>query len=571
MAGTCVEKLVHKGCTKSKNKTLQVFLNEDGTYTGTCFACGAFVKNPYEDGKAPEAGTVKVKTPEEILEEINDVKSCKLFDMEHRAIVPEHWKHAGVRLVLSEYDGVTPNALAHPYTKGGKLVGYKLKLLKKKIMWQVGDTKGADLYNWERAKKIGGKNLFICEGEEDAIALRQILITLNKGTAYESLDYACVSLPRGVKDAKDTIGRQLDEIERRFENVVLVFDDDESGKMATREVKKILPKAKVVTLPCNDANQCLKEGKLRATRDAVMFRQAVDLPVKLSIFDELIEDALKPVEWGYSYPWESLNGMTYGLRKDGREVIGIGGGTGSGKTLLGHELIAHMGMTHGLYTFAMFLEESNIESVKNITGKLASVPYHVPDTEYDDEEFRTYARKIGQYVELWNPDDSVSATDDWNTVKKLIRSQPDKYDLFLLDNITAMTEELSATERNEFIGRMLKDATELSEKFNIKFVFISHLNAPDRQSRPHELGGVVKESQFTGSRAMQRYCTVMIGFERNKNAVDPNCSVIRCLKNRRFGRTGFFKTYYTGTTGRLKERSWEDDLYADKNVTAKKS
>jgi hypothetical protein len=565
MAGSCVEKIFHDtpNCS-STNNSLQVFLNEDGTFSGTCFSCGVYEKSPYGDNP-PDPKDIKVKSPEDILAELKEIHACGYLDFNHRSINVEDWKFYGVKLLYSEFDGKTPYALAHPYSLNKKLVGYKVKLLNRKVMWSVGNTQGADLYGWERAKKIGGQFLYITEGEEDAIALRQILRDLNQGTKYADLDYACVSLPRGVKDARKAVGALLPEIEARFDNVVLVFDDDEPGQLAAKQVKALLPNAMRAVLPCKDANKCLIEGRLKATRDAVVFRASKDMPFELTKISSIIEESLQPVEWGASYPWNGINNYTYGQRLG--ELISIGGGTGCGKTLTAHELIAHDALVHGWNCFGAFLEESNVESVRNLVGKIDSVAYHIPDTDFDKDVFRESALKLSQKVELWNPEHSVDPDSDWSAMKQVIKTQGDWLQLVVIDNLTTLTEGMSATERNDFIGSLAKDCITLAKKFDLMIVLYSHLNAPDKNSTPHELGGVVKENQFTGSRALQRYSHMMFGFERNKGAVDPNCSVFRVLKNRKFGKSGFVKTYYHEDTGRLVEREWDDDLYKTKAVT----
>jgi twinkle protein len=103
-------------------------------------------------------------------------------------------------------------------------------------------------------------------------------------------------------------------------------------------------------------------------------------------------------------------------------------------------------------------------------------------------------------------------------------------------------------------------------KFDFEAVVLSHLNSPDKSSKSHENGGRVLESQFTGSRALMRYSHMMFGFERNKQAQDPNCSIIRLLKNRKYGKTGTCKTYYEASTGRLTQRNWQDELYENRKV-----
>ena len=58
----------------------------------------------------------------------------------------------------------------------------------------------------------------------------------------------------------------------------------------------------------------------------------------------------------------------------------------------------------------------------------------------------------------------------------------------------------------------------------------------------------------------------MIGFERNSQAIDPNCSIIRGIKGRKTGKTEAFKTYYENDTGRIIQRSWDDSLFETKEI-----
>ena len=58
----------------------------------------------------------------------------------------------------------------------------------------------------------------------------------------------------------------------------------------------------------------------------------------------------------------------------------------------------------------------------------------------------------------------------------------------------------------------------------------------------------------------------MFGFERNSQAVDPNCSIIRSIKARKSGKTEGFKTYYDTDSGRIIQRSWDDSLFETKEI-----
>ncbi len=66
----------------------------------------------------------------------------------------------------------------------------------------------------------------------------------------------------------------------------------------------------------------------------------------------------------------------------------------------------------------------------------------------------------------------------------------------------------------------------------------------------------MQEAQFTGSRALMRWSQLIIGFERNKQAEGDakNFSVIRLLKDRKYGKSGLVYTKYLPETGRLLER-----------------
>ena len=83
----------------------------------------------------------------------------------------------------------------------------------------------------------------------------------------------------------------------------------------------------------------------------------------------------------------------------------------------------------------------------------------------------------------------------------------------------------------------------------------SHLNPPGG-NKSHEEGAEVKENQFTGSRALQRWSHLMLGFERNKQADgdDKHNSLIRVLKDRNYGNTGIVYTRYDVGTGCLVSR-----------------
>ena len=168
MKSVCLDKLPHSCGTR---KGLQVFAREDGTVDGYCFSCKTVVSHPYgEETKVKDLPEPKVKTDEEIQEEINEISSYPSVDLPNKKLRGRTLAKFGVVVALSEEDGATPDFVCYPYSKEGKLVGYKIKRVKDKVIWSVGSLKGCDLFGWEQALKSGASRLIITEGEDDAMA-----------------------------------------------------------------------------------------------------------------------------------------------------------------------------------------------------------------------------------------------------------------------------------------------------------------------------------------------------------------------------------------------------------------
>lgn len=564
MAGRSAYKIAHDDPScKSLGKPVQVFLNDDGTTSAYCFSCCKPV-NLGEGHEKPDH--IHVKSYEEMEQDVADIRTCPYPDQTFRGLTPESLKYFGVRMMLSEYDGKTPFALALPYTNSeGKLCQFKVRTLAEKKMWWLGvrPDDGVDLFGWLRAKSSGAKTLYITEGEYDAIALRQILKEMNKGGAYKDQEFAVVSIPNGINSALESLERQGEDLDTRFDEIVLVFDDDVQGQEAAKRICSLYPDTLNVRLPEKDANECLIKGKLKATRDAVIFRaQAVEFTDTRS-FASYEEEALEPIVMGKSLPWQGLTDLIYGFRE--QEFIAIGGGTGCGKTLIGHELAAWFSTIHREEILMCMMEETPRETVQNVCGKLDNIPYHIPELEFDKEKLRETIRSVTR-ITLWEPENRTDPVSTWESIKRSIKAGGGKYKMIIIDNLTILSEGMNSSERNDFIGAVAGDCAELMLKLNCKIIVLSHLNPPDKKARSHEEGAPVLESQFTGSRALQRYCTLMFGFARNKKAVDPSCSYIECLKHRKYGRVGLRKTYYKRNTGRLIEQNWSIEDFESKKL-----
>jgi hypothetical protein len=564
----CIEKIKHEVDYCTSDKGLQVFYDDaTGRYTGYCFSCAsrgleAYVDKPYKEGVEREPP--KTKTKEQVQLEIEEIKQLLYPNFVYRGIQPDYFRRSGIRMGFSEYDGVTPNSFNFPYTEKGKLLGYKTILLNKKAMWSVGTIKGADLFNWEIAKKKGTKRLYITEGEWDCLALEQMLET-SSGGKYK---YAVASLPHGASSAASVLGRMKKEIDTLFEEVVLVFDNDEAGWNAVKEAQKVFPT--VLEAPhiagVKDANEALEKKQHQTFIDFVMWKARKPTIQGVVTVSEAMERGSKEPEMGLSYPWDKVTKVMYGQRFG--EATCVAGGVGCGKTVILHETSAWNAVKHKVPCFVALLEEQNIKTCWNIAAKVDSIPYNRPEIfNKHKEQYYETMKFLEDKIFMWNSEGNSSYRFDLPEILNAIRFNHAEYGcrFAYIDNMTRLADQMSTSEANEFINRYSSEIANLAAELNIHITLFSHLNPPKgRDSVSHEEGGEVYPAQLTGSRGVMRSFPNLIGFERNKMAEGDkkNNSFISIIKNRDYGDEQKIKTQYSPLTGRLLEFEWQgESLY----------
>jgi 5S rRNA maturation endonuclease (ribonuclease M5) len=123
----------------------------------------------------------------------------------------------------------------------------------------LGDIKEAGLYG-QHLWRNGGRKVVITEGEIDALSVSQA----------QDNKWPVVSVPNGARGAKKAIQRELRWLEE-FEEVVLMFDEDEEGRAAAQECAGLFRpgKCKLARLPMKDANELLKPA--RRTRSSTRY------------------------------------------------------------------------------------------------------------------------------------------------------------------------------------------------------------------------------------------------------------------------------------------------------------
>jgi twinkle protein len=551
MSGSVVDRVAHETETCHSRRGLNIFSNDDGTYSGFCFACKTYVPNPYEDkpeGYKPPVGFKK--TPEEVAQElkaINNFKSLELKDRKLKAITLEYF---GTRTSVSEEDGETIVAHYYPYKKQGELVGYKCRLVEGKKFWGIGRIADADLFGWDKAIQSGTKRLYITEGEIDAMALFQILKDGQKGE-YAAIDPAVVSLVNGSSSASKTLAAYATTLRKHFKEIVLVFDMDAPGQAAVEDVMKIIPEAIVASLPAKDAGECLVEGRSKACFNAVVFNAKKPKNTRLVLADELKELACKKAEYGVTWPWKGITKLTRGIRLG--ETIYIGAGQKQGKSEIVNTLAAHFIREIGWKVLLAKPEEANVKTYKMVAGKLAGKIFHDPNIPFDPVAYEKASEEMAGKLYLLNLYQHVG----WETLKSDIREAAlEGCKAIFIDPITNLTNGVNAADANTKLQEIAQELSAMALDLNVVIFIFCHLRNPDN-GPPHERGGEVLSSQFAGSRAMARSCNLMLGVEGNRDPNLPqherNIRQLVLLEDREFGENGRFHLYWDAATGLFNE------------------
>lgn len=564
MAGICIEKLPHSCGTKHG---LQVYADpETGKVDGHCFSCKKHVANPYGvERTVDEVELPKAKTPEEIQAEIGEIGGYPTLTVASRKLRDRYLKEFDIKTSVSEEDGKTPTAMYFPMYVGGKLSGYYVKTLgEKKYTWSIGEVKGAEPFGWQKAKRSGAYRLIIVEGKEDAVAVTAIF-DRNGDEKYKP---AVIALPNGTNSVKSSLSQISEWASRNFREIIICFDNDKPGQDAVEDAMMIFPKALTVTLPDNDANECLMKGSAGAAYKALSYNAAPPKNTRIIVAGkEMHKEAREPTPYGeLTWPYSKMNKLLRNIRYG--ELIFIGAGVKMGKSELLNDIAGHFIKKHKIQVFMAKPEEANKKTYKLMCNKMVGGVFHDPDVEFDYDEYD----RAGEMLE-----DKLLMVDlyqhmGWESLKKdIIAAAAMGAKAVFIDPITNLTNGMSSADANVKLQEIAQELASMALDLNIVIFVFCHLKAPEGNmskevrhkkyekgeyirigSGPHEFGGDVISAQFAGSRAMMRSCNLMIGLEGNK---DPeldedirNLRQLTILEDREFGNAASVKLHWNKNT-----------------------
>jgi len=542
--GTCLHKAPCPSCGSSDAR--QFYEKPSGVVDSFCHSCDTFF--PSDDNVQEAASSFVKRHKSKPMFDINNVES--LPTREIRGVREEICKGFGVKVLLSETDGQTITSHVFPDRVDGRVVGYEVKSTDKKIT-SVGDRKGnLQLWGQHIAMKNGGKKLFITEGRLDAMSLYQSLFD-HKPKGYAGKP-SVVSVTKGATSAvKDLMNNR--EFVDSYDDVIIVMDSDSAGQKAVKDVLKVFPRFKSVKLPMKDSNEMLEAGESKKLYELAMYKaEHIRQGELVDIDADLIQKALVKPEMGIPFPWRSVNKATFGIRPHTIHVVGAAPKVG--KSHHEYQLIQHLlKLDHKVGVFD--LENAPVKTAVRIASKEAKQDFTRPDKEFDPQTLHDTLLDLQGKVRFYDR----GASRDWSDIRICIEEMHllDGISLFFIDPLTALISRYNSSEANDKLNEICTDMADLVNLYPITLFCYSHVNPKPKGSKPHETGAKVLSSEFTGSRAMEKWFHYGHGISRDRTDECPierrNMSEFYMLFDREYGQQYKCDVYFEEDTVQYQE------------------
>lgn len=488
-------------------------------------------------------------------------------------------KFYNVRVGLNT-EGKTARHYYPCYDSEGNWKGAKCRTLPKDFKydhlgWMWGD--GMMFGQKQTAEVIASgarmDTLVLVGGECDAMAAQTMLLEGRAGTKWANTKFHVWSVMKGEASLSEILHNK-EEI-KKFKKILVCFDNDATGNKLNKSVGKIFRgKAFKLALPdgCKDPNDALKQGRGKEFVDAWWNPVDIFEGGSLSSASKYRDKAKVMPTMGMSWPWPSLDPVTYGIRKN---YLGVwGAGTGVGKTKTTKEVVFHLAYEHAQPVVVIYLEEPAHSTVRSFAGNLINKDLNAPpcndkeDPDYNESRDYTEAeanKAIDQLCDdgLIMIGDLEGRKDVASVMEVLEEALAMGYEYFVIDNLTAFEHsgaEGKKVNSVDAIDETMKRLGTFKDEHPVHLMLLSHLKKVYGERTPHEEGGRVSIGDFRGAGSITFWADGVFGIERNTGAesfAEKCLTTYHCLKNRTVGHKVGSKVYAMMNlkTGRLLETS----------------
>jgi twinkle protein len=558
--GTLVDRKQCPSCASAgrDNSEDNLAVYDDGS--GYCFSCGH-----YENDKGESSRMTTQYSKEHVAFKPHNGSYSALSD---RGITEKTARIYGYQIAkINGKDVHIAN-----YYRDSSIVGQKLRGPDKTFFWK-GSAKNAPLFGqnvWTN-QSSNAKRLVITEGEIDAMTVNQLL----------NNSWPVVSVPAGAKGAARSIKDNL-EFVTSYDEVVIMFDQDDPGREAAKEVAELLPpgKCRIASLPYKDANECLVKGEGKAVVNAT-WQAPLYSPDEILHVSNVIADTNVLEGRVYPFPYDRLTDFLIGQRSG--EITLWTSGTGSGKSTILREMMCHH-LEEGRSVGAIMLEESPQETIEDMISLLINKPVRAIKAARTMNELRQKMGKDPVDVEIVDDltdeeyaqaREQLTGTSFYiydhlgnNALQNLAARMEFMavslgVDVIVLDHITAAAVGMAGSNEKDIDGggserliidNLMKELRALVSRTGVRIDVVSQLK---KTQKAYEEGDRITLQDLRGSGSLASVPNTVIALERdrqNENPVVANTTTIRVLKNRLTGRAGVASClFYDRITGRTKE------------------
>lgn len=490
---------------------------------GFCFSPGCGHKKTVDGVSQPDAEPNPSKPTEHSIdiEYINfskrklDVSTCRKFDfgITHneagKAIQVAGYRDQNGRLAQRKFRDETKNMWVKPVVDGAE---------KLKDCQMFGQHVWGERYD---------RKVIVCTGEHDPMSIAEATKFKIPAVSVSSGDQSAVKCLKANY-------RWLD----RFDEIILWFDNDESGQSVVAEAASLFQVGKVKTIvvegikDASDLKQAGRPGDIAAA----IWSATTYSPSGIVNAADLIEDMERPpVVQIADYPFPGINDMLRGMNE--HEIVYHVSGTGVGKTTIITE-IQYSLWEQGIKFGVMRFEDDRVKAQTDLMSAHIGKRIHL-EKDFPISEKKTLHTKIfgGRQVELFDPE-----TAEWGFdallgyIRFMHKAQGCR--VIFIDPLSFIVAQLpnSADERKA-IDKVSMELAQITKRMPVNLQITHHLSRPSGDLS-HEDGAIISLKHVRGSGGLAMFANGLIGWERNQQGERPDLTRARVLKNRMVGPTG---------------------------------